>query len=169
MFCDREMIQNDTMIISILNYQHLQLKQIVMSKKLRISQIRHIISTIHHRYPNQTTELHYQTPFQLIVAVILSAQTTDRQVNTVTQTLFRKVLGPSDILKLGQKSLDHMISSIGLHHNKSKHIYSLASILSNPKRHHDTLNLCHHQDAHKMAHIYGYVIPDSIEKLISLP
>lgn len=63
-------------------------------------QIRHIIQTIHQTYPSQTSELHYETPFQLLLAVILSAQTTDRQVNKVTTHLFVDIRHPQDILDL---------------------------------------------------------------------
>ena len=51
-------------------------------------------------FPNPDTELNYKTPFQLLVAVMLSAQTTDRQVNVVTDKLFLKVKEPNDILKM---------------------------------------------------------------------
>jgi endonuclease-3 len=51
-------------------------------------------------YPNPKTELNYQTPFQLIIAVILSAQTTDKQVNKVTKKLFEKIKKPQDVIKM---------------------------------------------------------------------
>lgn len=54
-------------------------------------QLRQTIYTLHRLYPQQTTELVYNTPFQLLVAVMLSAQTTDRQVNKVTLSLFEQV------------------------------------------------------------------------------
>ena len=54
-------------------------------------------------FPNPDTELNYQTPFQLLVAVMLSAQTTDRQVNVVTDKLFLKIKEPNDVLKLSEE------------------------------------------------------------------
>jgi endonuclease-3 len=51
-------------------------------------------------FPNPKTELNYSTPFQLMVAVILSAQTTDKQVNKVTDNLFKIIKKPEDIVKL---------------------------------------------------------------------
>jgi len=51
-------------------------------------------------FPNPKTELNYSTPFQLMIAVILSAQTTDKQVNKVTEILFKKIKIPEDIIKI---------------------------------------------------------------------
>jgi endonuclease-3 len=51
-------------------------------------------------FPNADTELHFETPFQLLTAVILSAQTTDKQVNKVTDTLYKTIKQPEDVLKM---------------------------------------------------------------------
>lgn len=59
---------------------------------------RHIISEIRHEYSGRAIELDYNTPFQLLCAVILSAQSTDRQVNRITPALFRRVREPADML-----------------------------------------------------------------------
>jgi endonuclease III len=61
------------------------------------------------RYAASTTELVYSTPFQLLVAVIMSAQTTDKQVNKVTAKFFPSIKSPSDLLKLTPEKWESMI------------------------------------------------------------
>ena len=81
-------------------------------------------------FPNADTELHYETPFQLLVAVILSAQTTDKQVNKVTDTLYKTIKQPEDVLKMGHKKFENAITSIWLYKWKAKHIYETSKILA---------------------------------------
>lgn len=81
-------------------------------------------------FPNAETELNYETPFQLLVAVILSAQTTDKQVNKVTATLFTKIKKPEDILSLGLEKFEQAIRSIGLYKSKAKHIVQTSKLLA---------------------------------------
>lgn len=71
-----------------------------------------------------TTELVYQSPFELLVAVILSAQATDKSVNLATQVLFRHANSPAGILALGEEGLIPYIKTIGLYRSKAKHIVS---------------------------------------------
>lgn len=98
------------------------------------SNISFVFETLNLLYPNSTTELNYSTDFQLLVAVILSAQTTDKQVNKVTSKLFEIVSVPNDVLLLWNKKLEKMISSVNFFRNKAKHIYETSSILSkNPE------------------------------------
>jgi endonuclease III len=59
-----------------------------------------ILQTIYELYPEKTIELDFQTPFQLLIAVMLSAQMTDKGVNKATKKLFEKVKNPSDLLQL---------------------------------------------------------------------
>ncbi len=80
-------------------------------------------------YPQAKTALQYTNPFQLLVAVILSAQTTDRQVNRVTEKLFSRVQGPADILELGLSALEEQIKSLGLFRQKSRQIMETSRIL----------------------------------------
>lgn len=80
-------------------------------------------------FPENTTDLERETPFQLLVAVMMSAQTTDIQVNKVTSTLFEKIRWPHDVITMGQPRYNTAISSIGLHNSKSKHIYQTSQIL----------------------------------------
>ena len=72
--------------------------------------------------PNPTTELKYQSPFELLVAVILSAQATDKGVNKATDQLFPVAHTPQDILDLGVEGLKGYIKTIGLFNNKAKNI-----------------------------------------------
>ena len=72
--------------------------------------------------PAPTTELEYATPFQLLVAVILSAQATDKSVNLATRRLFADAPTPQAILALGEEKLSDYINRIGLYRNKSKNV-----------------------------------------------
>ncbi|USN57197.1 MAG: hypothetical protein H6766_01740 [Candidatus Peribacteria bacterium] len=88
-----------------------------------------IFPTLTKMYPNNTTDLHRRTPFQLLIAVIMSAQTTDVQVNKVTDTLFNTIQTPRDVITMGEKKYNTAISSIGLHNSKSRHIYATSQLL----------------------------------------
>ena len=72
--------------------------------------------------PEPRTELLYESPYQLLVAVILSAQATDRSVNAATRKLFRVAPSPAAMLKLGLARLKQHIRTIGLYNSKAKHI-----------------------------------------------
>lgn len=75
------------------------------------------------------TELVYQSPFELLVAVILSAQATDRSVNKATAELFRAANTPAAVLALGVKGLSKYIKSIGLYNSKAKNIMAMSRLL----------------------------------------
>lgn len=79
--------------------------------------------------PHPTTELEYRTPFELLIAVILSAQATDRSVNLATRRLFKDANTPQAILALGEAGLIPYIRSIGLYPSKAKHIIATCRIL----------------------------------------
>ncbi len=79
--------------------------------------------------PHPTTELNYQNPFQLLVAVTLSAQSTDKGVNKATQPLFKRVKTPAAMLKLGESGLKEYIKTIGLYNTKGKNIIKACEIL----------------------------------------
>jgi endonuclease-3 len=72
--------------------------------------------------PEPRSELEFRTPFELLVAVILSAQATDRSVNVATRELFRDANTPAQILALGEPGLERYIRSIGLYRTKAKNI-----------------------------------------------
>ena len=79
--------------------------------------------------PKPTTELHYSTPFELLIAVLLSAQATDVGVNKATAKLFPVANTPQGLLDLGLEGLMQYIKSIGLYQTKSKHIIQTCQIL----------------------------------------
>ena len=79
--------------------------------------------------PAPKTELDYTTPFELLVAVVLSAQATDKSVNKATARLFPKANTPAAIAKLGVEGLTPYISTIGLFRNKAKNVVALSEIL----------------------------------------
>ena len=79
--------------------------------------------------PHPTTELEYSTPFELLVAVVLSAQATDKSVNKATARLFPKANTPAAIARLGVDDLTPYINAIGLYRNKAKNVVALSEIL----------------------------------------
>jgi endonuclease-3 len=79
--------------------------------------------------PHPTTELVHSTPFELLVAVILSAQATDKSVNIATRELFPVANTPQKFLDLGEAGLREYVQRIGLYQTKSKHIISMCRIL----------------------------------------
>lgn len=79
-----------------------------------------IIDKLEEQFPNAKCELDYCNPFELLVAVALSAQTTDIAVNKVTPALFKKFPTCYDLAKASLKEVENEISTIGLYHNKAK-------------------------------------------------
>ena len=79
-----------------------------MQLKTRADKIRKILNTI---YPEVETQLYYKTPFQLLVATILSAQCTDKQVNRVTKDLFARLKAPEDFARAHIKTIEALIRS----------------------------------------------------------
>ncbi|MGZ5031400.1 MAG: endonuclease III [Methylobacter sp.] len=75
--------------------------------------------------PDPTTELNYATPFELLIAVVLSAQSTDKGVNKATAKLFPVANTPLGILALGEAGLKEYIKTIGLYNSKASHIITL--------------------------------------------
>lgn len=79
--------------------------------------------------PNPTTELEYSSNFQLLIAVILSAQSTDRAVNLATRKFFPQYGTPAGILSMGLEGLTEAIRTIGLYKTKAKNVYKTCQIL----------------------------------------
>ena len=79
--------------------------------------------------PEPATELHYRTPFELLVAVVLSAQATDKSVNLATARLFPVAATPQAVLALGQEGLEGYVKSIGLYKSKSRHLIETCRLL----------------------------------------
>src|SRR5262245_35064948 len=86
-----------------------------------------IFSRLRQANPNPTTELQYSTPFELLVAVVLSAQATDKSVNLATRKLFP--ITPQRILELGIPGLEPYVKSIGLYRMKTKNLVALSKML----------------------------------------
>jgi endonuclease-3 len=90
---------------------------------------REIFERLRELNPSPKTELNYSTPFELLVAVILSAQATDKGVNKATAALFAIADTPASILALGVTGLSKYIASIGLYNSKAKNIIAACRIL----------------------------------------
>lgn len=98
--------------------------------------------------PNPVSELEYRTPYELLVAVVLSAQATDKSVNLATRKLYPLANTPKAILALGVEGLIPYIKTIGLYRNKAKHVIELSR---------------------KLLEDFDGVVPDDREALESLP
>lgn len=98
--------------------------------------------------PVAETELHYGTPFQLLVAVVLSAQCTDRRVNMVTPALFAAYPDAQAMAQASEEELFALISSVSYPHNKSRHLAGLSRMLVDE---------------------FGGQVPDDMEQLQRLP
>lgn len=107
-----------------------------------------IFEKIYFLFPDTKTELNYDTSFQLLIAVILSAQTTDKQVNIATKELFEKVKNPEDLLKLDLEIIENYIKSLNYYKTKSK------SILNS---------------AYKLISDFQSIIPNDLESIQTLP
>jgi endonuclease-3 len=116
--------------------------------RLTPGQIEEIFRRFQQVSPHPKTELHYRDPFTLLVAVVLSAQATDSSVNRITPDLFRVADTPEKLAKLGEAGLEDRIKTIGLYHNKAKHLIALSKAL-----------VAEH----------GGKVPDSREVLMTLP
>ena len=88
-----------------------------------------IFSRLRAQNPEPRSELDYRSPFELLVAVILSAQATDKSVNLATPRLFAAANTPARMLKLGEENLADYIKTIGLYRSKAKHIIGACRLL----------------------------------------
>ncbi|WP_409288908.1 endonuclease III [Peribacillus sp. SCS-37] len=96
---------------------------------LNQTQINYCLETIGEMFPDAHCELHHSNPFELVIAVALSAQCTDALVNRVTKSLFEKYKTPEDYLQVPIEELQQDIKSIGLYRNKAKNIQNLCRLL----------------------------------------
>ncbi|NWQ39776.1 endonuclease III [Bacillus sp. EB106-08-02-XG196] len=96
---------------------------------LNNTQIRFCLDQMGEMFPDAHCELVHSNPFELVIAVALSAQCTDVLVNKVTKELFKKYKTPEDYLAVPLEELQNDIRSIGLYRNKAKNIQSLARLL----------------------------------------
>ena len=117
-------------------------------------------------FPNPDTELNFETPFQLLVAVMLSAQTTDRQVNVVTDKLFLKVKSPENVVKMSEEKLAKQVSSVNYYKMKAKHIRESAKELIELAKNKDNKLTKKEKECLDK---YWYYLPESLEWLTKLP
>lgn len=102
-----------------------------MNENGRKARAKKIVSYLKRAYPRPKSELLYKTPFQFVVAVMLSAQCTDKVVNKVTETLFRKYKIPKDFARAKPAQFQRKISRIPFFRNKAKAIITTARIIQN--------------------------------------
>lgn len=91
--------------------------------------IKSVIAYFQETMPEPETELTYERPYELIVAVILSAQCTDKRVNLITPAFFRKFPGPERLASAEQEEVFEMIKSCSYPNNKAKHLVGMARVL----------------------------------------
>jgi endonuclease-3 len=116
-----------------------------MTRKERFE---HFIAYFSEHQPEAETELYYENPYQLLVAVVLSAQCTDKRVNLTTPALFKKYPDPKALSKAEFDDVFELIRSISYPNNKAKHLMGLGQMLVND---------------------FGSEIPSTIEELVKLP
>ena len=88
-----------------------------------------VIDWFQKNMPNAETELHYGNPYELLVAVILSAQCTDKRVNIVTPALFKKFPGPESLARAEFEDVEPLIRSVTFANNKTRHLIGMAKML----------------------------------------
>ena len=118
------------------------------SLKNKTNRISQILKILKNDYPDAKCSLHYNSPFQLLVATILSAQCTDERVNKVTKKLFKKYPKPQDYMKLSVDQIGKEIFSTGFYNNKAKSIKGLILMLAND---------------------FNGIVPNNINELVKLP
>lgn len=114
----------------------------------RKARAKKIVAFLKKQYPEPKTELNYTTPFQLVVAVLMSAQCTDKVVNRVTEPLFKKYKNPKDFAGADITVLTNEISSVTFFRNKARAIIAAAKIVHND---------------------FKGEVPRTVEELITLP
>jgi endonuclease-3 len=96
---------------------------------LRSERYRHFVDYFSKHQPNAVTELHYSSPYQLLVAVILSAQCTDKRINQVTPALFERFPTPASLAASTPEEVFTYIRSVSYPNNKAKHLVGMAKML----------------------------------------
>ena len=101
-----------------------------MKNILNEKEIRQVLEILARNYEDPSEDLlHFETPFEALIATMLSAQTTDVRVNAVTSKLFKVANTPNDFAQMDIKDLENWIKSIGIYKNKAKNIKSTSKIL----------------------------------------
>lgn len=97
-----------------------------MTKKEKVILIQGVLTRL---YPNPAVPLYHLNPFTLCIAVLLSAHTTDKAVNTATPALFALADNPQAMLELGQEKIAELVKRVGLYKTKSKNIWNLSRLV----------------------------------------
>ena len=116
--------------------------------KLNKNEIINFVHTLKEAYPDATCSLDFKNPFELVVAVMLSAQCTDERVNKTTPAIFAKYSTPEDFANIDINELENLIHPCGFYKNKAKNIKACAK---------------------KIVDDFNGIVPSTIEELISLP
>jgi endonuclease-3 len=119
--------------------------ELYLEPKQRVEKV---IQQLEKQYPDSKTALNYSNPLEILVATILSAQTTDARVNIVTKSLFQKYHTPEDYANVEIKQLEQDIRSTGFYHNKARNLQKAAQVLVEK---------------------YHSQVPKTMEELIELP
>ncbi|MET3114817.1 endonuclease-3 [Pedobacter sp. CG_S7] len=98
---------------------------------LKKERYRQFVAHFSAKQPNAETELHYHNPFQLLIAVILSAQCTDKRINLVTPALFQRFPTPKALAEVSPDEVFDYIRSVSYPNNKAKHLVGMATMLFN--------------------------------------
>ena len=114
----------------------------------KVERVKLIINRLEEIYPDTPIPLNHQNSFTLLVAVVLSAQSTDKKVNELTKDLFKVAQAPLEMYKLGEENIYNYIKQLGLAKTKAKNIYNLSKIIVEK---------------------YNHIIPNSFKELESLP
>jgi endonuclease III len=114
----------------------------------RKARVAEILLRLDRMYPNATCALHHSSPFELLVATILSAQCTDKRVNEVTPGLFKKYPTPLDFASVRQEVLANDIRSTGFFNNKAKSVIGAAK---------------------KIVNEFGGKVPQTMEEMLTIP
>lgn len=116
-----------------------------MNKKEKIQLLARVSSQM---FPNAQTELYHENEFQLLIAILMSAQATDKQVNIINRNFFEHLKTPQDAIDMGIEEITEFISSVSFFNNKAKNIYHSCLIL---------------RDQHNS------IVPETLEELTKLP
>jgi endonuclease-3 len=119
-----------------------------MPSQKQIERAREILRILEQHYPHARCALDHKTPWQLLVATILSAQCTDARVNMVTPELFRRFPTPKSMRKASQAEIEELIHSTGFYRNKAKSLLGAAR---------------------RVEEVFDGRIPETLEELVTIP
>ena len=137
-----------------------------MKRTSKLSKIQSLMEYLQELFPNATSELQFENPYQCLVAVMLSAQTTDKSVNQATSQLFKILKSPSDILTLDEETIKSYLKTLNFYKNKTHYLIKLSHQLLELNQKKENKNLTSSEKEQK--HQFGFFIPGSEEELTQL-